>query len=225
MMQLGREADVAAIDDVLARSTPTTLNGQIVKAASLQNEGKAAEAEQVFEQLLSRFDELGDDRTKSAVLLAAARNAANIKHFSDAAQRFEKLQGLGPLGTEARREYAGVLLRSGQPDRALALVQQGAQTPGDLRFLASIHSSERRFEAAMEIYRRLLAATPSDIEIRRGLADNALWAKQFAVAARVRRDSETHSAGCRSANAARRITVIRPSIRSGAGGIRWPADA
>ena len=72
------------------------------------------------------------------------------------------------MSDEAHREFAGVLLQSGQSDRALALVQQGGQTPRDLRFLASIHSSQRRFSDAMEIYRQLLQATPSDVEAQQG---------------------------------------------------------
>ena len=65
------------------------MHGQIVKAASLQNEGKGPEAELLYQRLLARFDELGDDRTKSDVLLAGAHNAANIKHFADAAGRWK----------------------------------------------------------------------------------------------------------------------------------------
>ena len=187
MMQLGREREVRAIDEVIARDEPHTLDGRILKAVTLADQGKRAEAELVFGDLLTRLDETADGNTRSEVLLAAARNAANLERHELAIDRFEQLAALGDLGDDARREFAGVLVKGGERERGLKLIDTGEQSVEDLRLLASIYASEQRFDLAMATYRRLLAVHGDDVLALRGLADNAFWAHDFALAAQTYR--------------------------------------
>ena len=53
------------------------------------------------------------------MLLAAARNAANLEHNSVALTQFDELRTMETLNDAARLEYEGLLFRSGQADKAI----------------------------------------------------------------------------------------------------------
>ncbi|MCA9072640.1 MAG: PilZ domain-containing protein, partial [Planctomycetaceae bacterium] len=65
MRKLDREDEVRTLDAVLAKLTTTSLDGQLLKAVSLQNLGQHQEAETFFEALIKRRDELYSNKTRA----------------------------------------------------------------------------------------------------------------------------------------------------------------
>jgi len=183
MVALGREAEVARIDEAFANSDPQTIEGQSLKAESLQNLRREEEAEVIYRQLLAKLDQFYDDHSRWNLVLAAARNASNLGHLSDALKRYKELEGFGSLSDAARIEYAGVLSQAGLADEAAQLLEQSSPTVQDLRLLGSIYSSVGNFSKAIDVYNRLLAIQPNDPLALRGLADNLCGAHDFAQAA------------------------------------------
>ena len=182
MMRLDRKPDVAELDHVIARITPQTLDGQILKAMALQNLGRSSEADAILSELIACLPEMYSDATRHDVLLAAARNSANLGHEKTAVERYAQLQTLGPLKPDVREEYAGVLAQVCNPDEAIRILEQGPPTTHALHLLASIYSSQKKFDKAIEVYHRVLKLSPHDTIARRGLADNALWSRDFDAA-------------------------------------------
>ena len=172
MMRLDRKRDVATLDEVIARIIPQTLDGQILKGMALQNLHYNKQADEIFSALIAHLDELYNDATRHDVLLAAARNAANLGEEAWRSIAIPGLRSLGTLGDDVRDEYAGVLAKAGFADKAIGVVQAGPATPRSLHLLASIYSSQKKFDKAIEVYRKLLTASPQDAEAERGLADN-----------------------------------------------------
>ncbi len=183
MLRLGRKADVHQLNEVIARITPSTLNGRIVKAMALQDLQRDEEADVLFQGLIDHLDDMYDNATRRNVLLAAARNAANMGHFATAVDRYARLESLGMSAVDVREEYAGVLARAGRADEAIKILEQGPPEPSALLLLASIYDSQKHFDKAIETYRRLLKIAPQNSEGRRGLADNALWSHDYSAAA------------------------------------------
>jgi cellulose synthase/poly-beta-1,6-N-acetylglucosamine synthase-like glycosyltransferase/tetratricopeptide (TPR) repeat protein len=188
MVALNRPADVAEIDEAFANSNPQTLEGQALKAESLQNLGRRKEAEAIYRTLLTKLDQLYDDRSRWDVVLAAARNASNLGDLSDAAQRYKELSKYGMLSDAARLEYAGVLYRVGRADEAALLLERGSPTVQDLRLLASIYSSRKDFSKAIAVYDHLLTIQPDNALALRGLADNLYWSHEFGKASKIYRE-------------------------------------
>ncbi|HEX4150219.1 MAG TPA: tetratricopeptide repeat protein, partial [Pirellulales bacterium] len=184
MMRLDRKPDVTTLDGVIARIIPQTLDGQILKGMALQNLRRNKEADEIFSALIAHLDELYNDATRRDVLLAAARNAANLGQETLAVERYARLQSLGALSDDVRDEYAGVLAKAGFADKAIGVLNQGPVTPRSLQLLASIYASQKKFDQAIEVYQRLLKVSPLDLEASRGLADNALWSHDFDTAVR-----------------------------------------
>jgi len=193
MATLGREADVAKIDEAVANSNPQTIEGQSLKAESLQNLHREREADVIFRQLLAKLDQFYDDHSRWNLILAAARNAAHLGDLSEAAQRYKELDKYGILSDAARIEYAGVLFQDGQAQEAAELLEQTTPSAEDLRLLGSIFSSEKQFAKAITVYKRLLAIQPDDPLALRGLAANLCGAHDFAAAVKVYRQIVAHS--------------------------------
>ena len=64
MVALHQTAAVTRIDDVFANSEPTTLEGLALKAESLQNLHRDKEADVIYQELLSKLDEMYDDHSR-----------------------------------------------------------------------------------------------------------------------------------------------------------------
>jgi cellulose synthase/poly-beta-1,6-N-acetylglucosamine synthase-like glycosyltransferase/tetratricopeptide (TPR) repeat protein len=183
MVDLDRVEDVAKIDDYVSSMTPKTLEGLGLKAGSLQRLHRESEAELAFEKLLTHLDQLPDQAMQRDVLLAAARNAAQLENFSESVARFERLEKLAPLACEARLEFAGVLYRDGRLDEAVATLRSGEQSTKELLFLASLYSSEKQFARAANVCREALDKSPDDLSAMRGIADNSYWGQDWPAAA------------------------------------------
>src|SRR6185437_4780327 len=132
MMRLERKADVATLDQVIAGIDPQTLDGLILKGMALQNLHRNREADRIFTALIAHLDQLYDDATRRDVLLAGARNAANLGEQAKALDHYACLQSLGPLTDEVRDEYAGVLAQAGRTNEAIKILQQGPTSPRTL---------------------------------------------------------------------------------------------
>jgi len=92
------------------------------------------------------------------------------------------------LTDAARLEYAGVLSKAGDTDEAETILEQGAPMAQDLRLLASIYSSNKKFSKAIGVYRELLKLQPDDLLALRGVADNYFWEQNFSNAATIYRE-------------------------------------
>ena len=193
MVAMGREADVARIDEAFATSNPHTIEGQSLKAESLQNLKRENEAEVIYRQLLAKLDQFYDDHSRWTLVLAAARNASNLGNFPEAMKRYKDLERYGVLSDAARIEYAGVLFQAGHADEAAQLLEQSSPTLADLRLLGSIYSSGSRFSKAIDVYHRLLAIQPDDPLALRGLADNLCGLHDFTNAAKLYRQILHHA--------------------------------
>ncbi len=187
MLSLGRKADVTSIDEALANSDPQTIEGQCLKAESLQNLHREKEAEIIYRQLLAKLDQFYDDHCRWDLVFSAARNAANLGELPEAIRRYKDLEKYGILSDAARIEFAGVLFQAGQADAAAQLLEQNSPTLHDLRLLGSIYSSGSQFSKAIDVYNRLLAIQPDDPLALRGLADNSCGSHDFASAAKIYR--------------------------------------
>lgn len=188
MSVLGQTGEVTEIDDAFANGDPTTIEGRTLKAESLQNLDRPKAAEAIYRVLLAKLDQYYDDRSRWNVILAAARNASNLGDLPVAIQRYKSLNKYGMLTDAARLEYAGVLSKAGDTDEAERLLEQGAPMSQDLRLLASIYSSNKKFSKAIGVYHELLKLQPDDLPALRGVADNFFWEQDFAKAATTYRE-------------------------------------
>jgi len=183
MVDLGRTEDIAQIDDYVARTKPTTGEGLALKAGSLQGLHRESEAETIFTRLLADLKQLPNDEMRRDVVLAAARNAAQLDLLPLAVERFKQLEQFGPYSPDVRAELAGVLYQMNKVDEAITLIKQGKRTSPELLLLASIYSSERQFAHAASIYRQVLEREPNDLRALRGVADNSYWGQELGAAA------------------------------------------
>jgi tetratricopeptide (TPR) repeat protein len=189
---------VQQLDRAFAGSSPRTIEGQALKAESLQNLNLPRQADDIYQKLLTELNRFYDDRGRWDVVLAAARNAANLGDLSTAISRYKLLGRYGMLTDEARLEYAGVLAKAGQTDEAARLLEQGSPTTADLRFLAEIYTSTSQFPKAVAVYRRLITHDSDDVWALEGIADNLLWSRDFAHAATAYRALLQHRPNDRS---------------------------
>jgi len=188
MSALGQTDEVTEIDDAFANGNPRTIEGQTLKAESLQNLDRPKAAEAIYRVLLAKLDRYYDDRSRWNVILAAARNASNLGDLPEAIHRYKSLSKYGMLTDAARLEYAGVLSKAGDTDEAETILEQGAPMAQDLRLLASIYSSNKKFSKAIGVYRELLKLQPDDLLALRGVADNYFWEQNFSNAATIYRE-------------------------------------
>lgn len=179
LKKLDYDEEVAELDEILARHATTSLHGQILKAISLQNLGKASEAERIFALLVKRLPDFHNDETRAEFLLAAARNAANLNQPATAKRRFELLWQLDRFQAEARGEYAGILWKMDDPSAAIAVLQTERPTAGEMHLVASIYSSMGQFNDAVGLYQKLLTSNPQDQLAKRRMADCYLWGRQY----------------------------------------------
>ena len=70
MVALNRPADAAEIDKAFANGNPQSLEGYALKAESLQNLGRRKEADVIYRDLLTKLDQLYDDRSRWDVVFA-----------------------------------------------------------------------------------------------------------------------------------------------------------
>ena len=187
MVALDREADVQRIDEAIADSDPKGIEGQILKAASLQNLKRGKEAEAIYRRLLAKLEQFYDDHQRWEFVLAAARNASNLGDLPEAMKRYKELEQYGALTDAARIELAGVLFRVGRAGEAELLLAQGSPTFEDLELLGSIYASTKQFSKAVGIYRQMLAMRPDDQHALLGLADNLSWSHDYQGAAKIYR--------------------------------------
>lgn len=172
MMKLEHEEEVDVLDEVLAKHSTMSTEGQILKAISLHNLGRYDEAETIFVDLVARFDDSQDKE----MLLAAARNANSLGENEIAFSRFETLREAGFTAPEERLEYAGTASRAGHGELAIEVLSVPTATPDHRHLLGSLHAAESRFDDAIAVYQSLVNDFPNDRKARRGLADNNLWA-------------------------------------------------
>ena len=186
IVKLNQESDLQRIDEAIANTNPKGIEGQIIKAASLQNLKREPEAEAIYQQVLAQLEGFDDDR-KWETILSAAHNAASMGEFSEAASRYKQLERYGPLTDAVRMELAGVLLQTGQASEAEKLLKQGSPTFDNLRLLASICSSTQQFSQAVKVYEKMLAMRPDNWDALLGKADNLSWLHEYDRAASIYR--------------------------------------
>ena len=195
MVDRGRTNDIKEIDNYVAKTRPTTGEGLALKAGSLQGLHREPEAELIFEKLLADLRQLPNDEMRCDVIMAAARNAAQLENLPLAVERFQQLNQFGPLSSDARIEMAGILYELQRVNDAVTLLQEGKRTPNELMLLASIYSSEKQFAQAAKTYRQVLEQEPLDLQAMRGVADNSYWGQDLAAAAEAYRKVLVRSPG------------------------------
>lgn len=173
-------ASVAGLNELLVAHSPKTPVGRFRRAESLMNLGRYAEADGVFADLLTVPEEFEEERTRRELAVAAGRNAAHLRQWGDAADRFEKYVVWGGPVEPVRSEWAGLLAQAGRPEKAVrVLTALGEREPGEMskadrHLLAPMQLVSGDAVGAAETYRSLLAEDPGDSAAGLGLARVAL---------------------------------------------------
>ena len=135
---------------------------EVVRAANLFSDGDLSAAENILRTFL-----------KSREHVEAMRLLARIERqrdaFDDAALRLEAGLKLAPDDRAARLDYARILLdRQKYPHACKEIETLVSLDPGNREYLsleAAAHAGLGDHEAAVELYRRLLAASPDGAEL------------------------------------------------------------
>ncbi len=202
------------------------------KAVSLQQEGKAVEAEAVYRDLLSRNPRVVSAHNNLGMLLNAAGR------LEEAAGCFRAAIDIRPDHPEALNNLGIILRRRHDYPGALALFQRALSARTDnIETLINMADTAREIGQAAESLRlseRALALAPADYRIHRNLGtlfgdagDIARSIEAFTEAARLNPDS----AHVRGSLAAQRLAIcdwadriddenaLLGAIRSGKGGV------
>ncbi len=176
---LNRPAEVAGLNELLVTHSPETPDGRFRKAESLMALGRHREAAPIFAALLNDLSVFPLDWTRQECAVAGGRCAANLGDYDLAAARFERYVEIGGAIDPVRTEWAGLLARTGDTDKAVRVLTGDRTRLRDMpldrrRLLAPLHLAAGDTAAAADAYRSILADEPADAEAALGLARVAL---------------------------------------------------
>lgn len=193
MAQLDLDGARAQFEDVLKRS-PDSVPVKLNLARVLAMQGKAPDATRVLEEVLAA--EPGNAQALSSfVQLLLAQN-----QVGRAVAVVEQARAAAPGNLALAAALADLYVRAGEPKKALDLLD-GAQPSGAAPVPALLGARARALIAAgdragaRQLYERVLAANPGDLEARRRLVDLLLDAKDFDAVRAALRDGLRASPG------------------------------
>ena len=140
-----------------------------VMGTLLEKKGDYAGAEQFYRRSLT-------GHPTAETLQALGRLLSNTGRLAEAEEVFRKAIGLKPYWSPAYEDLAVVLLRKGERDAALSLVQQALRiNPGSAaayNLLGTCYKEAGDAGKAIQAFQRAIAAAPDLLEARYNLADS-----------------------------------------------------
>ncbi len=181
MQELGDRESVDRLNEQLVSNHFKRPAARLQQAYTLEKMGRLQEARDTFQLLLDHSAVFRDRATKVSLILAAARNAANLKEFQRAADLYGGVYEWAEFRAQIRPEYAGILTAAGHHQRAREVLTAAELTREDQFLLASIHTALEEFDQSRNIYVRLIAEDPT-LDARQGKADVDAWLGDYATA-------------------------------------------
>ncbi len=114
-----------------------------------------------------------------------ARILSYVRKYPDSIREYERLLSERPDLWEAKREMVHVLQWSGQPDKALEVLESLTEEQRDdaTKLLAAdIYVMKKQYLQAVSIYKAYIETHPDDVRIRARLADVYSWTGQYPLA-------------------------------------------
>ena len=177
MIRLGRldmDGGRQAFADTLQRY-PNSTNAKLNLAKVLILQGKKAEGEGLLKDIVAKEPANVPALTTYVQLLVAAQQ------FNPAIQALEAARAAAPTNVAFTAAESDVIVRSGDPRRAVALLQamhDSADLPPILMVaLARAQSAAGLNEEALRTYREVLRSAPTNLEARRAQVDLLLKMK------------------------------------------------
>lgn len=111
-----------------------------------------------------------------------AKVLSHAKRYDEAIAEYRKLLAEKPDLAEAKAEMAHVLFWSGQPDKALEVLNElppGASDGQTAVLMADLYVARQEFDKAEPLYREYLKTHPADQVVRLKLAEVMSWRKKY----------------------------------------------
>lgn len=155
--------DAAVHDsDEILKIAPNSIQGRIMKAASLQRLGKYDDARKLLTEVLDKNPKQVETLLELGVL------DLNQKKTKDALDHFHRAYDAAPQNIRGLLGESKALLMDGQPDKSVDLIRQAAQKTPSLqlqRELGNAQMAARQFDAAIGTYQGLVGGT-SDMKTK-----------------------------------------------------------
>ncbi|HYC04052.1 MAG TPA: tetratricopeptide repeat protein [Azospirillaceae bacterium] len=189
----GAHGEALEAYDTLIAERPRDTDLRLGRAELLNWMGRGEQALAAYKEALDTRAEAGAGGDMAEILVRAARTAARSDRNAEAANLFRQALRVEPkLRPQVLREYADQLTYSNRASAAVPLYEEVLARPdlppdeaaGIRRNLGLALTWAGRPKRALEVYDGLLAATPGDLEARRGRARalSALGSHDQAVA-------------------------------------------
>lgn len=148
--------------DEILRVKPDSIQGRVMKAASLQRLNRYDDARKVLNDVLDKNPKQVESLLELGVL------DLNQKKTKDALDHFKRAYEAAPQNIRGLLGESKALLMDGQPDKSVELIRQAAQkTPSFQlqRELGNAQMAAREFDAAIATYQGLLSST-TDMKLK-----------------------------------------------------------
>lgn len=146
-------------------------------AALLNDLGDHGEARKAVDQAMR----LGLDVPET--WLVSGRNYVGLEQFDRAEASYREALKRRPEYHEAHRDLAQLIwMRTGDPDQAIAPLEQAGQSPALASVRAMVLEKIGRAAEGYELLKRAAVAAPGDLRLQQALANAASEAGDFAVA-------------------------------------------
>lgn len=195
MIQLGRldlDGGRAAFAETL-KQFPNSQNAKFNLAKVLILQGHKPEGEALLKEVLDR------EPANIPALNTYVQVLASDGSYAPAIQAVEAARTAAPANRAFTAMLSDLIVRSGDPRRALAMLQtmrdQGEFPPVLLGALARAQAAAGLNDDAKRTYSEILTAAPTDLDARRGQVELLVRAKDFEGAKAALRDALTTSPG------------------------------
>jgi arylsulfatase A-like enzyme/Tfp pilus assembly protein PilF len=145
------------------------------RAFDAQREGRAAEAAQIYGDVIRRRPDMEDAYRRLALLYGRAGRPA------DAIGTLETALRNGVTQAEVRNRLGQYLAEAGQPEKAIALLEGDATDDPDTRLgLANAYLLAGRYDRGLEVLRKLVETDPENAVAHENIGAALLQRKDYA---------------------------------------------
>ncbi|SMP66953.1 Glycosyltransferase, catalytic subunit of cellulose synthase and poly-beta-1,6-N-acetylglucosamine synthase [Neorhodopirellula lusitana] len=176
---------IEKLNEAIMLRDAKSFTARLCRARTFDGVGQFEKAAPMYAEMLASEDEQVDEIERHDLLISAGRNSANLGDFATAVKRFDQVDKAS-FETEPnlRREYAGLLAKTGKLNEAINLLNPyGSNNRKDRLLMAQLLAADQHFAQAMHHCQAILADNPSDRDALRLMADCGLAKQQFPTAA------------------------------------------
>ena len=149
-------------------------------ANNLHAVSRFADADPHYDHLIDMRAFTDDDQTRGQMMVNSARNNASMGNFHESRRIFEMLWDLGLRNRDYEIEYAVILQKTGDPEKAQEILERKPLNLEQQYRLASMYTSAHELESADGVYERILREQPGELVALRRRSELLLWLKRYA---------------------------------------------